>query len=80
LALSIGIIVEVATYYINPNTSNMDAGIPILEWGLFITLFLFFFTFSYDWKEFYYALDVPNSQNSNLIVSTYPIPFLNSNL
>jgi hypothetical protein len=60
--LSISLIVEVGAYIINPNKANIDPATPILEWGALLFLCAFFYSFASDWKNFYYALDVPTSQ------------------
>lgn len=59
--LSIALIVEIAAYIINPNKANIDPETPILEWGLLFILCAYFYSFASDWKNFYYALDVPTT-------------------
>lgn len=72
--LSIALFVEIATYIINPNKSNTSAELGIIEWGAMIFLCAYFYSFCFDWENFFFALDIPSTLKENSsIVNVIPI-------
>lgn len=71
----LALLIEELLDFIYPGMIGMDDKVPIIEWGAVIFLCLFFYSFTGDWKNFKYYLNIPDSllQRPEVVMS---IPLL----